>query len=72
MIVVWLLRKHVQIGYAMLAGSIILFLIASPTQAKASAALRATLLEINTWEVVLAIKLNVKGRRSIWSRTLTH
>lgn len=55
MIVVWLLRKHVQIGHAMLAGSIILFLIASPTWEKASTALRATLLEINTWEVVLAM-----------------
>jgi len=54
-LVVWLLRRRVQIGYAMLAGSIILFLIASPTWEKASTALQSTLLEISTWEVVLAM-----------------
>ncbi|WP_291300470.1 DUF401 family protein [Desulfosporosinus sp. BICA1-9] len=54
-LVIWLLRRRVQIGYAMLAGSIILFLIASPTWEKASASLQATLLEIRTWEVMLAM-----------------
>lgn len=54
-LVVLLLRKRVQIGHAMLAGSTILFIIASPTWEKASAALRSTLLEISTWEVVLAM-----------------
>jgi integral membrane protein (TIGR00529 family) len=54
-LVVWLLRKRVQIGHAMLAGSIILFLIATPTLNKATTALRATLLEINTWEIMLAM-----------------
>ncbi|MCB8814322.1 DUF401 family protein [Desulfosporosinus shakirovi] len=54
-LVVWLLRRRVQIGHAMLAGSMILFLIASPTWEKASTALRATLLETSTWEVVLAM-----------------
>ncbi|GAB6152216.1 hypothetical protein JCM17380_09660 [Desulfosporosinus burensis] len=54
-LVVWLLRRRVQIGHAMLAGSIILFLIASPTWEKASTSLQATLLEIRTWEVMLAM-----------------
>lgn len=56
-LVVWLLRRRVQIGHAMLAGSIILFLVASPTWGKASTALQATFLEITTWEVVLAMFL---------------
>ncbi len=54
-LVVWLLRRRVQIGHAMLAGSIILFLVASPTWGKASMALQATLLEIRTWELMLAM-----------------
>lgn len=54
-LVVWLLRKRVQIGHAMLAGAIILFLIASPTWGKASTALQSTLLQTSTWEVMLAM-----------------
>lgn len=54
-LVVWLLRRRVQIGHAMLAGSIVIFLIATPTWEKASTALQATLLETKTWEVVLAM-----------------
>lgn len=54
-LVVWLLRRRVQIGHAMLAGSIIIFIIASPTWDKAATALQATLLETSTWEVVLAM-----------------
>lgn len=54
-LVVLLLRRRIQIGHAMLAGSMILFIIASPTWEKASAALQSTLLEISTWEVVLAM-----------------
>ncbi len=53
--VVWLLRKKVQIGYAMLAGSIVLFLISSPTLGKADAAIQTTLREVGTWEVVFAM-----------------
>lgn len=54
-LVVWLLRKHVQIGHAMLAGSAILFLLASPTFGKAFIAVRSTVMESSTWEVVLAM-----------------
>lgn len=54
-IVVWLLRKKVQIGHAMLAGSIVLFLISSPTLGKADAAIQTTLREVGTWEVVFAM-----------------
>ncbi len=54
-LVVWLLRKHVQIGHAMLAGSGILFLLASPTFEKAFIAIQSTVLESSTWEVVLAM-----------------
>jgi uncharacterized protein len=54
-VVVWLLRKRIQIGHAMLAGSIILFLLASPTWTKAFSALQFTILDLRTWEVVLAM-----------------
>lgn len=54
-LVVWLLRKHVQIGHAMLAGSGILFLLASPTFEKAYNAIQSTVHESSTWEVVLAM-----------------
>ncbi|SHN87297.1 DUF401 family protein [Desulfitobacterium chlororespirans] len=53
--VVWLLRKKIQIGHAMLAGSIVLFLISSPTLGKADAAVQTTLREVGTWEVVFAM-----------------
>ncbi|WP_019850554.1 DUF401 family protein [Desulfitobacterium sp. PCE1] len=54
-IVVWFLRKKIQIGHAMLAGSVLLFLISSPTLEKAGTAVQTTLQEIGTWEVVLAM-----------------
>lgn len=54
-LVVWLLKKHVQIGHAMLAGSSVLFLLASPTFEKAFHAIRATVIEVSTWEVVVTM-----------------
>lgn len=54
-LVVWLLRKHVQIGHAMLAGSGILFLLASPTLGKAITAIQSTIMGISTWEIVLTM-----------------
>jgi hypothetical protein len=54
-LVVILLRKRVQIGHAMLAGSILLYFLASPTLEKAALAVQTTVLETSTWEVVLAM-----------------
>lgn len=56
-LVVWLLRKHVQIGHAMFAGSGIIFLLASPTFEKAILAIQSTIVEISTWEVVVTMFL---------------
>lgn len=54
-IVVWLLRKKIQIGHAMLAGSLVLYAISSPTLGKAFRAIQSTVLDLSTWEVVLAM-----------------
>lgn len=54
-IVVWLLRKKIQIGHAMLAGSFVLYAISSPTLGKAFRAIQSTVLDLSTWEVVFAM-----------------
>jgi len=54
-VIVVLLNRKVKLGYAMLAGSAIIFFAASPSAAKLEAAVRATATGRATWEIVLAL-----------------
>jgi integral membrane protein (TIGR00529 family) len=54
-VIVVLLNRKVKLGYAMLAGSAIIFFAAAPTAAKLEAAVRATATGRATWEIVLAL-----------------
>lgn len=53
--IVILLNRKVKLGYAMLAGSAIIFLGAAPTAAKLWAAVQGTATAGATWEIILAL-----------------
>lgn len=53
--IVLLLNRKVQISYAMLAGSLILFVTSGPEWTKLSAAVTATITGYSTWEIIIAL-----------------
>ena len=54
-VIVLLLNRKVQTGYAMLAGALIIFVTSGSEWAKFSAALTSTVTGYSTWEIIIAL-----------------
>lgn len=54
-VIVGLLNRKVKMGHAMLTGSMLLFVLTSPTLDKLLAAVANTVTSLSTWEIIIAL-----------------